>query len=97
MTVLGHWTGEDAYRDWIDRGGGFTEFEWKAMNVFDRARWEQFADRLNEQHRGAVEAERKRVVEYLRSRAADKWDPSSEASLQRVAEEIARDHHHGGR
>lgn len=50
-------------------------------------------------HRGAVEAERKRVAEYVRvrGRGADCWDPSVEATLGQVAHEIERDHHHGGR
>ena len=46
---------------------------------------------------GAVEAERKRVAEYVRGRGADGWDPSVEAALRQVADEIERDYHHGGR
>jgi hypothetical protein len=82
--------------DWLvaismDGGGAALLIEDRAVRVADEV------SALLAAAQEAVEAERKRVVEHLRSRAADNWDPSSEASLQRVAEEIARDHHHGGR
>jgi hypothetical protein len=56
VSNIAHWTGQELHSAWVDAPHSDKEREWRTMNIFDRARWEKFAIRLNDESRGAVEA-----------------------------------------